>query len=307
VTRADSNVDFYWPNVPASGIAPTTYSVRWLGQIQTVEGGSYTFRTYSDDGVRLWVNGKLVINAWNDHAGRYDASAAVTLAPNTKYDVRMEFYNDLGGAVARLEWKRPGATGFATVPAGQLTPAAGGAALFADGFDTGLGQWTAISGSWTAPSSVAHHGAGYASTGTAPERLSLAGNSSWTDYSMAAWVNLTSLTGGLSILGRVQDSTHYYQLTIQKDATGQPAWSLMKRDGNTWTTLAGGSLGYTAGTWLRLRLTMKGNALTAESSTDGVSYTVLGTAADGRYTSGRIGLRSWTATAYFDEVLVQAV
>jgi hypothetical protein len=81
----------------------------------------------------------------------------------------------------------------------------------------------------------------------------------------------------------------------------------MKRDGSTWTTLATGSISYTAGTWLRMRLTMKGNTLTAESSTDGISYGVLGTATDGRYTSGKIGLRSWTVTAYFDEVLVQAV
>jgi hypothetical protein len=307
VVRTDANVDFYWPNVPVSGIGATQYSVRWIGQIQTVEGGSYTFRTYSDDGVRLWVNGKLMVNAWNDHAGRYDTSAAVTLAANTKYDIRVEFYNDLGGAVARLEWLRPGAAGFVTVPTSQLTPAAGGAALFADGFDTGLSQWTPISGTWTAPASVAHHGAGYASTGTAPERVSLAGNSAWTDYSVAAWVNLTSLSGGLSILGRVQDSTNYYQLSIQQGTSGQPTWSLMKRDGSTWTTLATGSISYSAGTWLRLRLTMKGTTLTAEMSTDGVSYTALGTAIDGQYTSGRIGLRSWTVTAYFDEVLVQAV
>jgi len=51
----------------------------------------------------------------------------------------------------------------------------------------------------------------------------VAGNPAWADYSMAAWVNLTSLTGGLGILGRVQDSKHYYQLSILKDATGQPA------------------------------------------------------------------------------------
>jgi len=81
----------------------------------------------------------------------------------------------------------------------------------------------------------------------------------------------------------------------------------MKRDGGARTTLAGGSLSYAAGTWLRLRLTMKSNTLMAESSTDGVSYTALGTATDGRYTSGRIGLRSWTVTACFVDVLAQAV
>jgi hypothetical protein len=309
ITRTDTDVDFNWPNAvaPVGGLAPTTYSVRWLGQVQSIEAGYYRFRTESDDGVRLWVNNKLVINNWTDHAGTLNTSAAIALAAGTKYDIRMEFYNNLGGAVARLLWKRPGVTDYATVPTAQLTPAPGGAVLLADGFDTGLGQWSPQSGTWTAPSSVAHRGAGYASTGTAPERLTLAGSATWTDYSVAAWVNLTNLTGGLSILGRVQDSTHYYELSIQRNASGQPAWFLSKRDGATWTTLATGTLAYTAGTWVRLRLTMAGSTVRAEMATDGTVFTLLGTATDTRYTSGGIGLRSWGVTAYFDEVLVQAV
>ena len=306
VTRTDANVDFYWPNVPVNGIAATTYSVRWLGQVQTVEGGAYQFRTYSDDGVRLWVDDKLVIDNWTDHAGRYDASPTITLAAGTKYDVRMELYNNLGGSVARLEWERPGSTTFATVPTGQLTPAAGGPALFADQFDTGTGRWTRVTGTWTAPSPVAHRGAGYAAGGTT-QRLTLAGNSAWTDYSVAAWVNLSSLTGGLSILGRVVDATHYYQLSVQRDASGRPEWFLRRRAGSTWTTLGHGTLDYTAGTWVRLRLTMSGTTLRAEASADGTAFTLLGTATDARYASGRIGLRSWKANAYFDEVLVQGV
>jgi hypothetical protein len=307
VTRTDPAVDFYWPNSPAAGIAATTYSARWTGQVQTVEGGSYVFRTYSDDGVRLWVNGKLVVNNWTDHAGTYNTSAAVTLAAGTKYDIRMDYYNNLGGAVARLEWRRPGAASFATVPTAQLTPAAGGPVLFADSFDTGLSRWTPLSGTWTAPASLAHHGAGYSSTGTAPERVTLAGDAAWTNYSVSAWVDLTSLDGGLALLGRVVDPTHYYHLSIQRDGSGNPAWLLMKRDGDSWTLLGSGSLSYAAGTWVRLRLTMSGSTLRAEASTDGTAFTLLGTATDGRYAAGKIGLRSWTAAAYFDEVLVQGV
>ena len=307
VVRTDSVLDFYWPNVPVSGIAATTYSVRWMGQVRTVEGGSYQFRTYSDDGIRVWVNGKQVINAWNDHAGRYDASAKVTLAAGATYDLRVEFYNNRGGAVARLEWKRPGASHYVTIPTSQLSSAGGGAVLLADNFDTGLSRWSPVSGRWTSPAAVAYRGAGYAASGSGPERVSLAGSASWTDYSVAAWVNLASLNGGLSLLGRVQDSTHYYQLSIERGANGQPTWSLTKRDGNTWTTLGSGNISYAAGSWVRLRLTMTGNTLRAEASTDGTTFTLLGTATDGRYASGRIGLRSWGATAYFDEVLVQAV
>jgi hypothetical protein len=252
------------------------------------------------------VNGKLVINNWTDHAGTLNTSAVILLTAGVKYDLRMEYYNAQGGAVARLSWLRPGTTSYVPVPTAQLTPAPGGAVLLADGFDTGLGQWSPQSGTWTAPAAVPHHGAGYASSGTAPERLTLAGNAAWTDYAVAAWVNLTNLNGGLSVLGRVQDSTHYYELSIQRNANGQPAWFLTKRDGNTWTTLGSGTLAYSAGNWVRLRLTMSGNSLRAEMATDGTAFTLLSTATDTQYAAGRIGLRSWGVTAYFDEVLVQA-
>ena len=222
-----------------------------------------------------------------------------------KYDVRLEYYNNLGGGVLELDWKRPTATSYAAIPTAQLTPAAGGAALFADGFDTGLANWTPTNGTWATSSSLAGRGSGYVSSGTASERVSLAGNSSWTDYSVAAWVNLANLGGGISVLGRVVDATHYYQLSIQRNASGAPVWMLNKRDGNTWTTLASGAMTYSAGSWVRLRLTMSGSSLKAELSRDGTTFNLLGSATDTRYTAGRIGLRSWGATASFDEVLVQ--
>jgi hypothetical protein len=192
-----------------------------------------------------------------------------------------------------------------TSPTGQLTPAADGAALFADGFDTGLSNWSSTAGTWKASSSLVGRGSGYVSSGTAPERVSLAGDPTWTDYSVAAWVNLSNLAGGASILGRVVDATHYYQLSIQRGSNGQPAWVLTKRDGEVWTTLASGSLGYTAGGWVRLRLTMSGSSLKTEMSKDGTTFSVLGTATDSSYAAGRIGLRSWGVMASFDEVLVQ--
>lgn len=62
---------------------------------------TYTFYTVSDDGVRLWVNGVLVINHWTDHPATENAGT-VTLAAGQLYDIRMEFYERSGGAVARL-------------------------------------------------------------------------------------------------------------------------------------------------------------------------------------------------------------
>jgi PA14 domain len=307
-TRTDAAINFYWaPGAgPAPGIHGDTFSARWIGQIQAVAGGTYRFQTYSDDGVRLWVNDRLVINNWTDHAGTYNQSAAIVLKAGAKYDIRLEYYNDLGGGVMDLNWKPPTATGYVPIPTSQLTPASGGAALFEDGFDTGLANWTPTSGTWTAPTSVDGRGSAYVSKGTAPERQSFAGDPSWTDYSISAWVNLSNL-GAVAILGRVTDATHYYDLTIQRNSNGVPAWVLMKRDGNVWTTLASGALTYTAGSWVRLRLTMSGSSLTAEFSRDGTTFSLLGAATDTEYAAGKIGLRSSGSTASFDEVMVQAV
>ncbi len=56
------------PARPVTGIGADTFSVRWSGQVSPRYSQTYTFSTTSDDGVRLWVNGALLIDQWNDHA-----------------------------------------------------------------------------------------------------------------------------------------------------------------------------------------------------------------------------------------------
>jgi fibronectin type 3 domain-containing protein len=135
VSRTDATVNFnFGTGSPVSGIAPFTYSIRWTGQVQAVESGSYRFRTVSDDGVRLWVNGQLVINNWTNHAPTTNTSAAVTLTAGQKYTIKMEYYQNGGGAVARLLWERPGQTTYAVIPQAQLYPPATGNGLQATYF-----------------------------------------------------------------------------------------------------------------------------------------------------------------------------
>ncbi len=109
VTRVDPQVDFDWGGgAPAPGIGNNDFSVRWTGQVEAPASGDYTFYTQSDDGVRLWVDNTLVIDNWTDHAQTEDASAPVTLSAGVRYDIRMEFYERAGQAVARLLWSGPG-------------------------------------------------------------------------------------------------------------------------------------------------------------------------------------------------------
>ncbi len=113
----DEVVNFDWgANAPGTGIGKDNFSVRWTGEVKTSGAGSYRFRTTSDDGVRLWVNGVLVIDNWTLHSATTNNSSSITLAANTRYSIRMEFYEQTGSAVAKLYWRLPGAWSYVSIP-----------------------------------------------------------------------------------------------------------------------------------------------------------------------------------------------
>ncbi|HEY7411588.1 MAG TPA: PA14 domain-containing protein, partial [Vicinamibacteria bacterium] len=121
VTRLDATVDYDWgTGSPAPGIGADTFSVRWQGQVRAKVTGTHTFFTVSDDGVRLFVNGQLVIDNWTDHAPT-ENSGTIPLAAGQKYDIRMEMYDNTGQAVARLLWSAPGVAK-EVVPQSHLHP-----------------------------------------------------------------------------------------------------------------------------------------------------------------------------------------
>jgi Ca2+-binding RTX toxin-like protein len=109
LTRIDSKVNFNWANgSPAPNVVPNdNFYVRWSGQIEAPSSDTYTFYTYSDDGVRLWVNDQLIVNNWTDHAATQN-QGSLSLSAGQKYNIRMEYYEKGGGAVAQLSWSRPG-------------------------------------------------------------------------------------------------------------------------------------------------------------------------------------------------------
>jgi glucose/arabinose dehydrogenase len=121
ITRLDPTVDFDWAaGSPVAGIAADTFSVRWTGQVRAKVTGTHTFITTSDDGVRLWVNNVQIINNWTDHAAT-ENTGTIALTAGQLYDIRMEFYENGGAAVARLAWSAPGLAR-ETVPTASLYP-----------------------------------------------------------------------------------------------------------------------------------------------------------------------------------------
>lgn len=107
VTRIDPQVDFDWGGAaPAPGIGADEFSATWTGQALPNTTEVYTFYTESDDGVRLWINGALVIDQWIAHGSRED-TGSVSLVAGQAVDLRMEYWQGWGGAVARLSWSSP--------------------------------------------------------------------------------------------------------------------------------------------------------------------------------------------------------
>lgn len=120
-TRLDATVSFDWAGgAPAPGMGADTFSVRWSGQVRATVTGLHTFYTQSDDGVRLWVNGALLVDNWTDHAPT-ENQGSIQLTAGQKYDLRMEYYENGGGATAKLLWSAPGLAR-QVIPRSQLHP-----------------------------------------------------------------------------------------------------------------------------------------------------------------------------------------
>lgn len=125
-TRTDAPIDFNWGSAAPgpAGIGADNFSTRWSGYIRVTQSGAYRFQTVSDDGVRLYVNGNLVINNWTDHSATTDTSADVVLAAGQTYTIVLEYYENGGDAVMRLLWRLPEASSYVAIPGGP-TPTLG--------------------------------------------------------------------------------------------------------------------------------------------------------------------------------------
>ncbi len=121
--RVDATVDFDWGEQgPWYGFGSDTFTVRWTGYVATPSvAGVYTFYTRTDDGVRLWVDGELVVEHWADQAAA-EHSGTIELAADELYPIKLEYYENTGAAVAALRWEPPGMAK-EIIPAASLVPA----------------------------------------------------------------------------------------------------------------------------------------------------------------------------------------
>jgi hypothetical protein len=104
LVRNDTGVDFNWGySAPATGIPADGFSARWT-RVLWFEGRSYRFHTVVDDGVRLYVDNTLVIDAWYD-GPRREVTGDRTLAAGN-HTVRIEYYERSGEAALQVWWEK---------------------------------------------------------------------------------------------------------------------------------------------------------------------------------------------------------
>ena len=112
------------PTTPDPTVDPDTFSVRWTGRIQADGDGTHWFRTVSDDGIRVKIDGATIIENWTDHYPTTD-SGHIDLTTG-EHDIEVEYYDNTGDGTAQFLWRPPGEIYYGHVPSSKLLHLVGG-------------------------------------------------------------------------------------------------------------------------------------------------------------------------------------
>jgi beta-galactosidase len=116
--RYDSNLSFDWGSGAPAGIQADGWSARFTGAILADKSEEYTFYALADDGVRVFVNGSLVIDDWNNGASG-ERSGKITLEAGKRYTITVEYFDNVGNASLNVSWSSAG-TPKQTIPGANL-------------------------------------------------------------------------------------------------------------------------------------------------------------------------------------------
>jgi alpha-D-xyloside xylohydrolase len=117
-TRSDARIDITTPDRkdhPHTRIHPDLpptgdVSVRWEGSVEPQVSGEYLFQTYANSGVKLWIDGRLVINHWRQGWLPWKDIAKLKLEAKRRYRLKLEWTRDQGEETMQLFWKTPAAS-----------------------------------------------------------------------------------------------------------------------------------------------------------------------------------------------------
>jgi hypothetical protein len=134
-TRTDSSVNFNWRKAsPGAPLGNDQFSVRWEGKIEPVINGVHTFSVIADNGAKLWVDGKLIVDLWRPKDSQrvkgggqligddsVQAKGEITLSAGKKVSIRLDYYEASQDANTQLLWSYPGQP-LQFIPQSRLTP-----------------------------------------------------------------------------------------------------------------------------------------------------------------------------------------
>jgi alpha-D-xyloside xylohydrolase len=117
-TRTDARIDITTPDRqvhPHTRIHPDlpptgNISARWEGSIAPAVSGDYLFQTYANSDVKLWLDGKLVVDHWRQGWLAWKDIVKVKLEANRRYQLKLEWARDQGEETVQLFWKTPSAS-----------------------------------------------------------------------------------------------------------------------------------------------------------------------------------------------------
>ncbi|TKG93015.1 glycoside hydrolase family 3 protein [Puteibacter caeruleilacunae] len=104
VTRNDKQVQFGWTLFsPHKDLAYDWYSVRWTGKLKAPKSGTYKIGIEGNDGYRMWINGKLMIDNWQKKSYQ-TKTVDYAFVANQSYDIRVEFFESAGNVKFKMIW-----------------------------------------------------------------------------------------------------------------------------------------------------------------------------------------------------------
>jgi alpha-D-xyloside xylohydrolase len=112
--RTDRTIDIAMPKYEKKsyqllfpGLRPGPASIRWVGEVEPEVSGDYTFHTYSNGGIKVWIDDRLVIDHWRQDWLPWKEVAKVRLQAKRRCKLRVEWTKDQGMETVQLFWKTP--------------------------------------------------------------------------------------------------------------------------------------------------------------------------------------------------------
>jgi outer membrane protein OmpA-like peptidoglycan-associated protein len=113
--RYDENVNFkfnFKPPVP--GLNEEFFSIKWYGKLIAPETGEYLIGVWVDDGIKIWIDNKLIINSWGPN-NKVLYEARYFMEKGKMYDLKIDYNNSILEGLIELKWKIPYSDNFSKI------------------------------------------------------------------------------------------------------------------------------------------------------------------------------------------------